>query len=181
MSNSRTKNTFLNALGGLIVKMSGFLTAFISRTVFLYVLGIEYAGVSSVFTNVLTVLSFAELGIGTAITYALYKPIAENDDHQIGKLMNAYRKIYTTIAGVIFALGLCLLPFLEYIIKDAPNLKEDLSKALEITWKGVLAIFIVIAIVIIAVSIMSVITKKIENAKQLKEQAKNAENNGGQN
>lgn len=61
------------------------------------------------------------------------------------------------------------------------NLKEDLSKALEITWKGVLAIFIVIAIVIIAVSIMSVITKKIENAKQLKEQAKNAENNGGQN
>ncbi len=108
------------------MKMSGFLTAFISRTVFLYVLGIEYAGVSSVFTNVLTVLSFAELGIGTAITYALYKPIAENDDHQIGKLMNAYRKIYTTIAGVIFALGLCLLPFLEYIIKDAPNLKEDL-------------------------------------------------------
>lgn len=126
MNNSRTKNTFLNALGGLVVKTSGFFTAFISRTVFLYALGIEYAGVSSVFANVLTVLSFAELGIGTAITYALYKPIAENDQNQICKLMNAYRKIYSTIACVIFILGLCLLPFIEYIIKDAPSLKEDL-------------------------------------------------------
>lgn len=126
MNNSRTKNTLLNALGGMVVKVSGFITAFVSRTVFLYVLGIQYAGVSSVFTNVLTVLSFAELGIGTAITYALYKPIAENDEEQIGKLMNAYKKIYTTIGAVIFLLGLCLLPFLEYLIKDAPNIKEDL-------------------------------------------------------
>lgn len=126
MSNSRTKNTILNALGGIAVKTSGFLTAFITRTIFLHVLGIEYAGVSSVFTNVLTVLSFAELGIGTAITYALYKPIAENDDKQICKLMNAYQKIYSTISAVIFLLGLCLLPFMEYIIKDVPNLKEDL-------------------------------------------------------
>ena len=126
MNNSRTKNTILNVVGGMAVKTSGFLTTFITRTIFLYVLGIEYAGVSSVFTNVLTVLSFAELGIGTAITYALYKPIAENDNKQIGKLMNAYRKIYSTISAVIFLLGLCVLPFMEHVIKDAPSIKEDL-------------------------------------------------------
>ena len=126
MSSSRTKNTILNVLGGIAVKTSGFFTAFITRTVFLHVLGIEYAGVSSVFTNVLTVLSFAELGIGTAITYALYRPIAENDSEQIGKLMNAYRKIYITIGSVIFLLGLLLLPFLQNIIKDAPSIQEDL-------------------------------------------------------
>lgn len=125
-SSSRTKNTFLNVLGGIIVKTSGFFTTFITRTVFLYVLGIEYAGVSSVFTNVLTVLSFAELGVGTAITYALYKPIAENDNKQISKLMNAYRKIYSTIGIVIFLVGLCLLPFINNIIKDAPSIKENL-------------------------------------------------------
>lgn len=123
---TRTKNTLLNVLGGFAVKSSGFLTAFITRTTFLYILGIEYAGVSSVFTNVLTVLSFAELGIGTAITYALYKPIAENDNAQICKLMNAYRKIYATIGIVIFLLGLCLIPFLEYVIKETPNIDEDL-------------------------------------------------------
>ena len=126
MSNTRTKNTILNALGGIVSKLSGFLTVFIARTVFIHVLGIEYAGVSSVFTNVLTVLSFAELGIGTAITYALYKPIAENDHNQICKLMKAYRKIYSAIGIVIFLLGLCLLPFLQYVIKDAPSIQEDL-------------------------------------------------------
>ncbi len=125
-TNSRTNNTILNVLGGLAVKTSGFFTTFITRTIFLYVLGIEYAGVSSVFTNVLTVLSFAELGIGTAITYALYKPIADNDIKQISKLMSAYKKIYSIIAAVIFLLGLCLLPFLDYIIKDAPSIKENL-------------------------------------------------------
>lgn len=126
MATSRTKNTVLNVLGGIAVKGSGFLTAFITRTVFLYILGIEYAGVSSVFTNILTVLSFAELGIGTAITYALYKPIAANDASQISKLMNAYRKIYTTIGIVIFLLGLCLIPFLDYVITTTPNIEDDL-------------------------------------------------------
>lgn len=126
MNSGRTKKTLLNVLGGIAVKLSGFITTFVTRTVFLNVLGIQYAGVSSVFTSVLTVLSFAELGIGTAITYALYKPIAENDTRQISKLMNAYKKIYLTISAIIMALGLCLLPFIEHVIKDAPSIKEDL-------------------------------------------------------
>ena len=126
MANSRTKNTLLNAAGGIVVKLSSMLTAFIVRSVFLYVLGIEYAGVSSVFTDVLTVLSFAELGIGTAITYALYKPIAEHDEQTIAKYMSAYKRIYTTIACVILCIGLCLIPFLNFIITDAPDIVEDL-------------------------------------------------------
>ncbi len=125
-SNGRTKNTILNAISGIFVKFIGLITAFVSRTIFLKMLGINYAGVSSVFTDILTVLSFAELGIGTAITYALYKPIATNDQSQIGKLMYAYKKIYTTIAIVIFAVGLLLIPFLNIFIKDAPDIKEEL-------------------------------------------------------
>lgn len=126
MKNSRTKNTILNAVSGMAVRMFGFLSTFITRTVFLYILGIEYAGVSSVFSDVLTVLSFAELGIGTAITYALYRPIAQNDEEQIARLMSVYRKIYSTIAGVIFVLGLGVLPLLQYVITDAPTIKEDI-------------------------------------------------------
>ena len=126
MKSSRTKNTILNAIGGMAVKMFGFVSTFITRTVFLYILGIEYAGVSSVFSNVLTVLSFAELGIGTAIIYALYRPIAENDEAQISRLMNVYRKIYSMIACVIFGLGFCILPLLKYVITDIPAVKEDI-------------------------------------------------------
>lgn len=114
-----------NAVGGLAVKACSILSAFVTRTIFLYILGIEYAGISTVFTDVLTVLSFAELGIGTAITYALYKPIAQNDEEQICRLMGVYQKIYTAIAATIFLLGLCFIPFLECVIKDAPDISED--------------------------------------------------------
>ena len=62
--------------------------------------------------------------------------------------------------------------FLSAILNE--TLKEDLSKALEITWKGILAIFIVIAIVIVAVSIMSAVTRKIEESKARREAAKQA-------
>lgn len=127
MEYSRTKKTFLNAAAGIAVKMIGIITTFLTRTVFIYVLGIEYAGVSSVFTDVLTVLSFAELGIGSAITYALYKPIADNDEDRIIRLMSAYRKIYTLIAGVIFGVGLLLLPFLDVIITNVPNITENIK------------------------------------------------------
>jgi len=56
------------------------------------------------------------------------------------------------------------------------NLKGDLNKALEITWKGILAIFVVIAIVIVVVLAMSYVTKKIEDAKKKKEELKNSQN-----
>lgn len=126
MSNSRTKNTLLNTIAGIFVNFVSMLASFATRTIFIRTLGMQYAGVSGVFTDILTVLSFAEMGIGSAIVYALYKPIAENDEKQIAKLMNAYKKIYTMIAFVIFALGICLIPFLKYIITDVPDIREDI-------------------------------------------------------
>lgn len=126
MKESRTKYTFLNSITGMIVKIVTIVVAFVTRTVFIKTLGIQYAGVSGVFSNVLTVLSFAEMGIGTAIVYALYKPIADNDEVQIAKLMNAYKKIYSIIAVVILVLGLCLIPFLGFIITDVPDIIEDI-------------------------------------------------------
>ena len=126
MKESRTKYTFLNSITGMIVKIVTIVVVFVTRTVFIKTLGIQYAGVSGVFSNVLTVLSFAEMGIGSAIVYALYKPIADNDEVQIAKLMNAYKKIYSIIAVVILALGLCLIPFLGFIITDVPDIIEDI-------------------------------------------------------
>ena len=126
MSNSRTKNTILNSVFGIIVKIVTLLSAFAVRTIFIKVLGIQYAGVQGVFSDILMMLSFAELGIGSAITYALYKPIAENDEYQIGKLMGAYKTIYTLIAIVVLLLGVLLTPFLDCIVHDVPDIKEDI-------------------------------------------------------
>lgn len=126
MANSRTKNTVLNTIFGLIVKVVTMFSAFIVRTIFITVLGLQYAGVQGVFSDILLMLSFAELGIGSAITFALYKPIADNDEVQIGKLMHAYKTIYRVIALVVLLLGLTLTPFLGYIVHDVPDITEDI-------------------------------------------------------
>lgn len=127
MSESRTKNVIRNTGAGIGVRLLTLLLNFVLKTVFIKVLGIQYTGVSSLFTDVLTILSFAELGIGSAITYALYKPVAENDELQIIKLMNFYRKAYRLVAITVFAVGFALAPFLGFFVKDVPDIKESIT------------------------------------------------------
>ena len=112
MNESRTRNVIRNTSAGIGVRLLSLLLNFVLKTVFIKVLGIQYTGVSSLFTDVLTILSFAELGIGSAITYALYKPVAENDDIQIAKLMNFYKNAYRYVAIVVLVAGIALVPFL---------------------------------------------------------------------
>lgn len=126
MTNSRTKNTILNGVAGILTQCVTIVTAFTTRTIFIRELGVEYAGVQGVFSDILTILSFAELGIGSAITYALYKPISENDSVEICKYMSAYKSIYHIIALVVFVVGCSLIPFLHLIIKGVPNIVEDI-------------------------------------------------------
>lgn len=90
--------------------------SFVSRTVFIKVLGEQYLGLNGLFMNILSVVSFAELGIGAAITYSLYEPIAKNDNEQILALMQLYRKVYHTIALIILVIGLIITPFLPLLI-----------------------------------------------------------------
>ncbi len=126
MENSRTKNTLRNVGTGLIVQLINKMMAFVVRTVFIKILNSEYLGVNGLFTNILTMLSFAELGIGTAIIFNMYKPVAEDDKEKIKSLMKLYQKSYNTIGLVIFILGLCVIPFFDIIIKDIPNIKENI-------------------------------------------------------
>lgn len=90
---------------------------FILRTIFIYTLGSTYLGVNGLFSNILMILNLAELGVGNAIIYNLYKPVAENDTERIRSLMLLYRKCYHIIGISIFAAGLCTMPFLNSIIK----------------------------------------------------------------
>lgn len=116
------KNTFGNLLNSLILN----LLRFVSRIVFVKVLSEVYLGVNGLLSNVLGLLALAELGIGTAISYSLYKPLSLNDDKKCMVLMKFYRKAYRIIAIVVLALGLVLLPFLPWFIKDTNGI-ENLS------------------------------------------------------
>jgi len=91
--------------------------SFVSRTVFIKTFEAEYLGLNGLFSNILNSLSLAEMGIGAAIAYALYKPIAENDTEQIKSILAFYRKCYFSIGIFVITIGCLIIPFLPYLIK----------------------------------------------------------------
>lgn len=122
MSFSRITNTKRNMIWSYIEYIVTFLFAFISRTVIVNFLGSEYLGLSSLFTSVLHVLNVAESGFAVAVTYNMYKPLAENDEKTVCALLAFYRKIYTIIGSVVLTAGLIVMPFIPYVIKgDYPQ------------------------------------------------------------
>ena len=121
MSNSRTKRTLQNASVGAIYQIVLLILNFVSRTIFIQVLGKEFLGINSIFYDVLNLLSMADLGFSTAMSYTFYKPLADEDHDRIAALINFYKKIYNAVALIVGAVGLLLVPALPYIIKtDKP-------------------------------------------------------------
>lgn len=112
----RTKNAKRNGIWGMISRLVGLLLPFISRTVIIKFLGSEYLGLNGLFTSILTVLNLTELGVGSAIVYSMYKPIALGDDDLVCALLNLYRKIYRIIGVGIVIIGLIIVPFIRNLV-----------------------------------------------------------------
>lgn len=123
---SRTEYSLINICTGFVGYGLNALIGFICRIIFVRILSVEYLGVSGLFTNILSMLSLAELGISSAITFALYKPIAQNNEKKIASIMKFYKKTYAAISVVVAIVGLVMVPFLDVIIADAPNIKENI-------------------------------------------------------
>ena len=121
---SRTKNSIKNSYISLIFQGLGLFINFIVRIFFIKYLGNEYLGINGLMTNLLNVLSLAELGVGEAINFSLYEPLAKNNKEKVKSLMQLYKKIYIFIGGFITVIGLLLIPFLNYIIKDYNNINN---------------------------------------------------------
>ena len=124
-TNSRTNNALKNTTITIICHIVFILCSFICRTVLTKQLGTEYLGIGGLFSNILTILSFAELGLGSTLVYRLYKPFAENDYNKINLYVRLYKKIYRVIIGIILIIGIAIIPFLRYLVQ-APNVKENL-------------------------------------------------------
>lgn len=119
---SRTKNSTLNLVTGLGGQLVLTLLHFVSRTVFIHVLGSVYLGIGGLFLNVLSFLSLSELGLGSSIVYKLYKPLAEKDEKRVRVLMKFYKQAYIVIGISILLLGMAMIPSLPLIIKDYDTL-----------------------------------------------------------
>ena len=117
MKFDRTKNASRNIIYGVIGRIYSIVVPFFLRTLMIYLLGTQYLGLNSLFASILSVLNLAELGVGSAIFYSMYKPIAEDDSEMICALMALYRRYYRIIGLIILIAGGALTPFLTSIIK----------------------------------------------------------------
>jgi len=122
MKKSRTTNTFYNFMTSIAGQLLNIILQFAVRTVFINTLGKSYLGINGLFSNILQMLSLAELGVGSAILFKLYDPLAKGNKKRITLLMKFYKKVYQIIGIVIVAIGLCLIPFLKYIVSDYDKL-----------------------------------------------------------
>ena len=118
----RTENTIRNIVTGVGGQVFAILAQFLCRTVFIKVLSAEYLGLNGLFSNILNILSLSEMGFGTAILYSLYKPIEQKDESKIVALLQLYKRIYRVVAIVVFVSGGILTPFIEYFIKEVPDI-----------------------------------------------------------
>lgn len=122
-NNSRTKNTIYNFASSMIGQIITVVMQFVVRTVFIQTLGKSYLGISGLFSNILSMLSLAELGVGSAILFKLYKPIAEKDEKRINILIQFYKKVYVFIGITVATIGIILIPFLRFMVNDYEKLE----------------------------------------------------------
>ena len=108
-------------IGGQVLTM---LLSFINRMVFIRCLSAAYLGVNGLFTDVLSILNFAELGIGTAMVFSMYEPAARDDERKLAQLMNLYKWMYRAVAASVLLFGLVLLPFLPHFIKGGEGIEH---------------------------------------------------------
>lgn len=114
----RTNNSIKNTITQFITNIITIIFLFVGQTLLIKILGVEYTGLNGLFTNILTILNLFELGIGSSITYNLYKYVKNNDTETIKSIMFFYKKAYNYISLLIFLIGLSITPFIKYIVKD---------------------------------------------------------------
>lgn len=114
----RTQQAAKNVFTGLLNKAALMLLAFITKTVFIRLLGAEYNGVSSLYTNILSVLALAELGVGNVLMFYLYSALKAGDEEEICALVYEFKKIYNAIIVCVSAIGIAIVPILQFLVNS---------------------------------------------------------------
>lgn len=121
----RVEKSIKNGVASIFSYGFSVLLGFIAQKIFIITLGKQYLGINGLLTNVISMLSVVELGIGNAIIFHLYRPIADKDKDKIKSLMNFYKKCYRVIAAIVLMIGLLIIPFLRFIVPDV-SISENL-------------------------------------------------------
>ena len=117
---TRTQYSAKNTTVAVFSRICAILLGYVVRIVFTHTLNENYVGTNGLFSDIINILSLTELGLGTGITYALYKPIEMSDIEKQKSLMQLFRTFYRVVAVAVLLIGLGLIPFMGKIIKDQP-------------------------------------------------------------
>ena len=123
---TRTEKTMRNVRASLFCQVLTLITAFIVRRLIVSFTSTAYLSLGGLFSNIMTVLSLAELGVGTSITFSLYRPIHDGDEEKVGALMRLFRKAYTVIGVAVIALGAAILPLLRFLVDDFDAVRAEI-------------------------------------------------------
>ena len=121
----RIENAKRNILFGTLGNFVSIILGFITRTILIKTIGVNYLGINGLYTSILSTLSLTELGLTGAFCYTLYKPVIDKNYEKIKRLMNFYKKIFRIIALIITVMGLLLIPFLKYITKNPEGITSQ--------------------------------------------------------
>ena len=122
LKDSRTSKSTVNIITGFISQIVVLLLNFLVRFIFIRHLGYDYLGINSLFTSILTIISVADLGFGSALGIVLYSSLAKKDEKEIAGLMNFFKKIYLTIGLIVTVAGLAIMPFVGYLVNTDANI-----------------------------------------------------------
>lgn len=111
------KRALLNVGVSITFKMLVLVANILARRFLIQYLGNSVNGLNSLYVSIIDVLSVAELGIGSAITFSMYRPIVEGDRAKVAALYKLYRKLYLIVGGIILAVGCAVMPLLPFLAK----------------------------------------------------------------
>lgn len=158
-----TKNLFIGAVGKIVLLGATFLV----RTLFIRILGVEYTGISSLYTNILSFLSLAELGMGSVLIFELYRPLQEKDEETISMYVALFQKIYFGVICAVLGVGLCLLPFLQVITNSSLDQWHLIGYYLLYLADSVCSYFVVYRTTVIEADQKRYITQTVDIATKL--------------
>lgn len=124
LDRSRTEYSARNTTVAMAARVAAILAGYFTRVVFTHTLSEDYVGINGLFTDILNVLALSELGVGTAITYALYKPVSEKNVEEQKSLMRMYRQFYRIVAAIVLVGGLLVIPFMDVLIKNQTQVEH---------------------------------------------------------
>lgn len=150
MTEGRSAKSVRNVVTGVANKVLMMVLAFATRTLFIRLLGAEYTGISSLYTNILSVLSLAEMGIGNVLMFYLYGALKEKDEDRIASLVNEFRKIYSAIIIIVLSIGVLLIPFLRFIVHSPLDSRELIGYYLLYLVNSVASYFVVYRTIVLS-------------------------------